>query len=213
MGKLPLFIGVIVGLGFLLLVIAFRSLLVPATAALMNLLAAGGAFGVVVAFFQWGWGSDALGLGKSGPVEAFLPVLMLAILFGLSMDYQVFLVSRMHEEWVHARDNTRAVTIGQATTGRVITAAAAIMIFVFGAFVLGGQRVIAEFGIGLSTAVFLDAFILRTVLVPAAMHVFGPANWWLPGWLDRILPHLAVEPPDEAENPRPEDDIVIPEVG
>ncbi len=207
-GKLPLFIGVIVGLGFLLLVIAFRSLLVPATAALMNLLAAGAAFGVIVAVFQWGWGSEALGIGKNGPVEAFLPVIMLAILFGLSMDYQVFLVSRMHEEWVHTKDNTRSVTIGQATTGRVISAAAAIMIFVFGAFVLGGERVIAEFGIGLSTAVFLDAFMLRTILVPAAMHLFGAANWWLPGWLDRILPHLSVEPPDEGEHERPEDEII-----
>jgi len=205
-GKLPLFIGVIVGLGFLLLVVAFRSLLVPATAAAMNLLAAGAAFGVVVAIFQWGWGASLLGLGKPGPVEAFLPVLMLAILFGLSMDYQVFLVSRMHEEWVHTRDNTRAVTIGQAATGRVITAAATIMICVFGAFVFGGQRVIAEFGIGLAAAVFLDAFILRTVLVPALMHLFGPANWWLPGWLDRILPHLAVEPADE---PGPDDPDAI----
>ena len=207
-GKLPLFIGVIVGLGFLLLVLAFRSLLVPLTAAVMNLLAAGGAFGVVVAVFQWGWGAEALGLGKPGPVEAFLPVIMLAILFGLSMDYQVFLVSRMHEEWVHTRDNTRAVTMGQATTGRVITAAAAIMIFVFGAFVLGGQRVIAEFGIGLATAVFLDAFVLRTVLVPAVMHLFGPANWWLPGWLDRLLPHLSVEPPEEADHVSPEEEAV-----
>ena len=204
-GKLPLFIGVIVGLGFLLLVLAFRSLLVPLTAAVMNLVAAGAAFGVVVAVFQWGWGTEALGLGKSGPIEAFLPVIMLAILFGLSMDYQVFLVSRMHEEWVHTHDNKRAVTLGQATTGRVITAAAAIMITVFGAFVLGGQRVIAEFGIGLSSAVLIDAFIIRTVLVPSLMHLFGPANWWLPGWLDRILPHLSVEPPDEGDHESPEE--------
>ncbi|WP_030436393.1 MMPL family transporter [Actinoplanes subtropicus] len=205
-GKLPLFIGVIVGLGFLLLLVAFRSLVVPLTAAVMNLLAAGASFGVVVAFFQWGWGSDALGLGKAGPVEAFLPVMMLAILFGLSMDYQVFLVSRMHEEWVHTRDNRRAVTVGQAATGRVITAAATIMICVFLAFVFGGQRVIAEFGIGLSAAVFLDAFVLRTVLVPALMHLFGRANWWLPGWLDRRLPHLSVEPADEdvRDEPAPE---------
>ena len=195
--KLPLFIAVIVGLGFLLLLLAFRSLLVPATAAVMNLLAAGAAFGVVVMVFQFGWGSEPLGLGRAGPIEAFLPVIMLAILFGLSMDYQVFLVSRMHEEWVHTGKNRYAVTTGQATTGRVITAAAAIMICVFIAFVFGGQRVIAEFGIGLAAAVFLDAFVLRTILVPSAMHIFGPANWWLPGWLDRILPHLSVEPADE----------------
>jgi len=197
--KIPLFITVIVGLGFVLLLIAFRSVLVPLTAAVMNLLAAGASFGVVVAVFQWGWGSEALGLGRSGPVEAFLPAIMLAILFGLSMDYQVFLVSRMHEEWVNTRDNRRAITIGQATTGRVITAAATIMICVFLAFVFGGQRVIAEFGIGLASAVFLDAFILRTVLVPALMHLFGRANWWLPGWIDRWLPHLSVEPAPGAE--------------
>jgi putative drug exporter of the RND superfamily len=195
--KLPLFIAVIVGLGFLLLLVAFRSVLVPLTAAVMNLLAAAASFGVVVAFFQWGWGSDALGLGRSGPIDAFVPVLTLAVLFGLSMDYQVFLVSRMHEEWVHRRDNRYAVITGQASTGRVITAAATIMICVFMAFVFGGQRVIAEFGVGLASAVFIDAFILRTVLVPAVMHVFGTANWWLPGWLDRILPHLSVEPADE----------------
>ena len=178
--KLPLFIGVIVVLGFLLLFVAFRSFVVPATAALMNLLAAAASFGVVVAFFQWGWGSEWLGLGRAGPVEAFLPVLMLAVLFGLSMDYQVFLVSRMHEEWVHTHDNRHSVITGQTATGRVITAAAAIMICVFGAFVFGGQRVIAEFGIGLAVAVFLDAFVLRTFLVPSLMHLFGRANWWLP---------------------------------
>ena len=197
--KLPLFIGVIVGLGFLLLLVAFRSLLVPATAAVMNLLAAGASFGVVVAFFQWGWGADRLGLGRPGPVEAFLPVIMLAVLFGLSMDYQVFLVSRMHEEWVHTHDNRHSVVLGQATTGRVITAAAAIMISVFAAFVFGGQRVIAEFGIGLAAAVFLDAFVLRTVLVPSVMHLFGRANWWLPRAVDRRMPHLSVEPTTDAE--------------
>ena len=197
--KLPLFIGVIIGLGFLLLLVAFRSFLVPATAAVMNLLAAAASFGVVVAFFQWGWGSNLLGLGRPGPVEAFLPVIMLAVLFGLSMDYQVFLVSRMHEEWVHTRDNRHSVIVGQATTGRVITAAAAIMISVFVAFVFGGQRVIAEFGIGLAVAVFLDAFILRTVLVPSMMHLFGRANWWLPAAVDKRMPHLSVEPTEDAE--------------
>jgi RND superfamily putative drug exporter len=198
-GKLPLFITVIVGLGFLLLVVAFRSLLVPLTAAIMNLLAAAASFGVIVAFFEWGWGSDALGLGKAGPIEAFIPVMMLSILFGLSMDYQVFLVSRMNEEWVHTRDNARSVRVGQVETSRVITSAATIMICVFVAFALGGERTIGEFGIGLSAAVLLDAFLLRTVLVPAAMHVFGDANWWLPRWLDRRLPHLAIEPPEALE--------------
>ncbi|GAA3386524.1 MMPL family transporter [Cryptosporangium minutisporangium] len=204
--KLPLFLGVIIGLGFLLLMVAFRSLLVPLTAAVMNVLAAAASFGVIVAVFQWGWGVEALGGGAAGPVEAFMPVMMLAILFGLSMDYQVFLVSRMHEEWVHTGDNRRAVRVGQASTGRVITAAAAIMIFVFGAFIFEGERVIAEFGVGLASAVFIDAFILRTLLVPALMHLFGSANWWIPKWLDRILPHLTVEPADEpVAPPRPEE--------
>jgi putative drug exporter of the RND superfamily len=195
--KLLLFITVVVLLGALLLMVAFRSILIPLTAAVMNLLAAGASFGVVVAVFQWGWGSAALGLGTPGPVEAFLPVMLLAILFGLSMDYQVFLVSRIHEEWVATGDNRRAVRVGQATTGRVITAAAAIMICVFLAFVLGGERDIGEFGVGLATAILLDALILRTVLVPAAMQLFGTANWWIPGWLDRALPHLSLEVPKQ----------------
>ena len=196
--KLPWFILTIVGLSFLLLVVAFRSLLIPATAAVMNLLAAAASFGVLTAFFQWGWGTDVFGLGQAGPVEAFLPVVTLAILFGLSMDYQVFLVSRMNEEWVHGRRNSVAVRTGQVETARVITAAATIMICVFLTFSFMGSRDIAEFGIGLAAAVALDAFILRTVLVPAMMHLFGNANWWLPRWLDRRLPHLAIEPPEPA---------------
>ncbi|MFD8421685.1 MMPL family transporter [Streptomyces sp. NPDC059466] len=191
--KLPVFLGVIVGLGCLLLMVAFRSIVVPLTAAVMNLLASGGSFGVVVAVFQWGWGCELLGLGKAGPVAAELPVIMLAILFGLSMDYQVFLVSRIHEEWEHTRDSHRAIRIGQAETGRLINAAALIMICVFTAFVFGGQRVIAEYGVGLAAAVTIDAFILRTVLVPALMHLLGRANWWLPAWLERILPRVSIE--------------------
>src|SRR3954466_14575990 len=190
--KLPLFIAVIVLLGCLLLMIAFRSLLIPLTAAVMNLLAAGAAFGVVTLVFQEGFLAGPLG-GGTGPIEAFLPVMMLAILFGLSMDYQVFLVSRMHEEWANTHDNGHSVRTGQAATGRVITAAATIMILVFGSFLLAGQRVIAEFGVGLASAVFLDAFILRTVLVPAVMHLIGNRNWWLPRGLDRALPRVAVE--------------------
>src|SRR4051794_1135172 len=194
--KLPLFIGVIVLLGCLLLMIAFRSIVVPLTAAAMNLLAAGAAFGLVTLVFQHGLASSLIEIGRKGPIEAFLPVMLLAILFGLSMDYQVFLVSRMHEEWVHTGDNARSVRIGQADTGRVITAAATIMILVFGSFIFQGQRIISEFGIGLAGAVFLDAFVLRTVLVPALMHRIGPANWWLPKRLDRALPHLSVDPPE-----------------
>ena len=202
-GKMPWFLLAIIGLSFLLLVVAFRSLLIPATAALMNLLAGAATFGVLTAFFQWGWGTGAFGLGKAGPIEAFLPVVTLAILFGLSMDYQVFLVSRMNEEWAHSRDSRRAVRTGQTETGRVITAAATIMICVFLTFSFLGQRDVAEFGIGLAAAVALDAFILRTVLVPAAMHLFGNANWWLPRWLDRRLPHLAIEPPEATPTPIP----------
>ena len=210
-GKIPLFIAIIVLLGSVLLMLAFRSLLIPLTAAVMNLLSAGAAFGVVVAVFQWGWGSSTLNGGAAGPIEAFLPAMMLAILFGLSMDYEVFLVSRMHEEWVKTGDNRRAVRVGQAATGRVITAAAVIMICVFMAFVLGGQRIIAEFGLGLSSAILLDALVVRTVLVPAAMQLFGRANWYLPKSIDRVLPHVTVETADVAQvpSPRPYADSIV----
>jgi RND superfamily putative drug exporter len=195
--RLPYFIATIIGLGFLLLLVAFRSLVVPLTAAVMNLIAAAASFGVLVAVFQWGWGLDLLGLGKEGPINAFLPVIMLSLLFGLSMDYQVFLVSRMHEEWVHTRDNARAVRVGLAETSRVINSAALIMVCVFLAFVLSGDSGAAMAGVGLA-AVALDAFLLRTALVPAAMHLLGASNWWLPAWLEKRLPHLAVEPAEEA---------------
>ncbi|WP_406376865.1 MMPL family transporter [Streptomyces sp. NBC_00647] len=195
--RLPYFVATIIGLGFLLLLIAFRSLVVPLTAALMNLIAAAASFGVLVAVFQWGWGLELLGLGKEGPINAFLPVIMLSLLFGLSMDYQVFLVSRMHEEWVHTKDNARAVRVGLAETGRVINSAALIMVCVFLAFVLSGDSGAAMAGVGLAAAVALDAFILRTALVPAAMHLLGDSNWWLPAGLEKRLPHLAVEPAEE----------------
>ncbi|WP_314412440.1 MMPL family transporter [Streptomyces kroppenstedtii] len=195
-GKLPLFVGVVIGLGCLLLLFAFRSVGIPLKAAAMNVAAVAASFGVVVAIFQWGWGSELLGLGRAGPIEPFLPVIMVAVLFGLSMDYQVFLVGRMYEEWLETGDNRRAVRVGLAETGRVINSAAVIMISVFLAFVLSGDRVIAMFGIGLAAAVALDAFVLRTLLVPALMHLLGGANWWLPGWLDRRLPRLSIEPPE-----------------
>jgi putative drug exporter of the RND superfamily len=197
--RLPLFVATIIGLGFLLLLVAFRSLVVPLTAALMNLIAAAASFGVLTAIFQWGWGLDLLGLGKEGPINAFLPVIMLSLLFGLSMDYQVFLVSRMHEEWVHTKDNARAVRVGLAETSRVINSAALIMVCVFMAFVLSGDSGAAVAGVGLAAAVALDAFILRTALVPAAMHLLGRSNWWLPAWLDKRLPHFAVEPAEDAD--------------
>ena len=200
-GKLPLFIGVVVALAFLLLAIAFRSLLIPLTASIMNLLAAGAAFGVVTAVFQWGWAGSVVGIGKEGPVEPFLPVMMFAILFGLSMDHEVFLVSRIHEEWLHTGDNSGAVTRGQAETGQVITAAASIMVLVFVSFVFGGEHIIKEFGIGLASAILLDALLVRTILVPAVMHLGGKANWWIPGWLDKALPHVSVEGPGDDEDP------------
>ncbi|TVZ07428.1 MMPL family transporter [Trebonia kvetii] len=203
--KLPWLLATIVGFSSLLLLLAFRSLLIPAITAVLNLLSAAAAFGVLTAFFQWGWGTRAFGLGAPSPVEGYMPELVLAILFGLSMDYQVFLVSRMAEEWSHSRDNARSVLVGQNQTARVITAAAMIMIAVFIAFVFMGQVNVAELGIGLAAAVALDAFVLRTVLVPAVMHLGGRANWWLPRWLDRRLPHLAIEPPtDEQPAPVPE---------
>ncbi|MES5816529.1 MMPL family transporter [Streptomyces sp. RG80] len=202
--RLPYFIGAIITLGFLLLLVAFRSLVVPLTAALMNLIAAAASFGVLVAIFQWGWGTELLGIGKEGPITAFLPVIMLSLLFGLSMDYQVFLVSRMHEEWVHTKDNARAVRVGLAETSRVINCAALIMICVFSAFVLSGDMEGAMAGIGLAAAVALDAFILRTALVPAAMHLLGNSNWWLPQGLEKRLPHLAVEPKEDPVEPADE---------
>ncbi|MEU7515025.1 MMPL family transporter [Streptomyces sp. NPDC042898] len=195
-GKLPLFVGVVIALGCLLLLLAFRSIGIPLKAAAMNVAAVAGAFGVVVAIFQWGWGSELLGLGSAGPIEPFLPVIMVSVLFGLSMDYQVFLVSRMYEEWLETGDNRRAVRVGLAETSRVINSAAVIMIAVFLAFVLSGDRVIAMFGIALAAAVALDAFVLRTLLVPALMHMLGGANWWLPKWLDRLLPRISIEPPE-----------------
>ncbi|MEW2218343.1 MMPL family transporter [Streptomyces sp. NPDC006990] len=202
-GKLPLFGGVVIGLGSLLLLVAFRSIGIPVKAAVMNIAAVAGAFGVVVAVFQWGWGSELLGLGSAGPIEPFLPVIMISVLFGLSMDYQVFLVSRMYEEWRLTGDNRRAVRVGLSETSKVINSAAVIMISVFGGFVLSGDRLIAMFGIALAAAVALDAFVLRTLLVPALMHMLGGANWWLPKWLDRRLPRLSIEPESGAEEAAP----------
>jgi RND superfamily putative drug exporter len=192
-GKLPLFIGVVVLLSFLLLMAVFRSLVIPLMAAVMNLLSVAAAFGVVTAVFQWGWLASLIGVDSTGPIAAFLPVIVFAILFGLSMDYEVFLMSRIYEEWQHRKNNTEAIVHGLAATGRTITAAASIMVLVFAAFVLGGQLTIKLFGVGLAAAVFLDALIVRSVLIPSLMLVVGKANWQLPGVLDRALPHLNVE--------------------
>jgi RND superfamily putative drug exporter len=191
--KLPLFVTIVVLLSFLLLAIVFRSLLIPLASAIMNLLSVGAAFGVLSAAYVWGWGGSLLHASRAGPIEAFIPVMMFAILFGLSMDYQVFLVSRIHEEWQRTGDNTEAVKRGLSLSGRTITAAAAIMILVFGSFILGGERDIKEFGLGLAGSVLLDAFLIRVALVPALMFVAGRANWWFPRSLDRVLPRLSVE--------------------
>jgi RND superfamily putative drug exporter len=194
-GKLPIFIGVVVLLSFLLLMILFRSLVIPLTAAVMNTLAIGAAFGVIVSGFQWGWAESLLGT-HAGPIEAFLPIMLFAILFGLSMDYEVFLVSRIQEEWLHTHDNATAVRRGLAATGGVITAAATIMFSVFAAFVFGGQRIIQEFGVGLAAAVLFDATLIRSALVPGLMQWIGNANWWFPTWLEKMLPRISLEDSD-----------------
>jgi RND superfamily putative drug exporter len=193
--RLPLFIGVVILLSFLLLMVVFRSILVPLKAAIMNLLSVGAAYGVIVAIFQWGWGSSLIGIGKEGPIQAFIPIMMFAILFGLSMDYEVFLLSRIREEYLRTGNNAEAVADGLSATARVITAAAAIMCTFFLAFVLGDNVIIKLFGIGFASAIFIDATLIRLVIVPSTMELLGDANWWLPGWLDRILPHLDVEGP------------------
>lgn len=192
--KLPLFIGVVVLLSALLLMMVFRSVLVPLKAMAMNLLSIGAAFGLVVAVFQWGWGASLIGIDSTGPIISFFPIFLFAIIFGLSMDYEVFLMSRIHEEWEHRREASEAVTRGLALTGRVITAAAAIMVTVFASFMLGEDRIIKLFGLGLASAVFIDAVVIRSVLVPAIMQLFGTRTWWFPAWLDRLLPRLHVEP-------------------
>jgi RND superfamily putative drug exporter len=206
--KLPLFIGVVVLLSALLLMTVFRSLLVPLKAICMNLLSIGAAFGLIVAVFQWGWGASLIGIDSTGPIVSFFPIFLFAIVFGLSMDYEVFLMSRIHEEWEHRRDATLAVTRGLALTGRVITAAAAIMITVFASFMIGEDRIIKLFGLGLSAAVFIDAVIIRTVLVPSLMQLFGRRAWWLPDWLDGVLPRLHVEPAEGDPAPTGEHPVV-----
>ncbi len=178
--KLPLFIALVVILSFILLAIVFRSFVIPLTAAIMNLLSIGAAFGILVAVYQWGDLAKLFGIDRTGPVESFIPVLLFAILFGLSMDYQVFLVSRMHEEYLKSGDNRTAVRNGLAATGKTITAAALIMILVFASFVLGGQAVIKEFGIGLAGGVLVDAVLIRMAVVPSLMILMGKANWWFP---------------------------------
>jgi RND superfamily putative drug exporter len=192
-GRMPyLFLGVL-SLSFLLLMAVFRSLLVPLKAVIMNLLSIGAAYGVLVAVFQWGWGMSLIGVGKAGPIESWAPMMLFAIVFGLSMDYEVFLLSRVKEEYDRTGDNASAVADGLTATARVITAAALIMVCVFAAFVLGHDRQLKLFGLGLALAVFIDATLVRMVLVPATMELLGNRNWWIPAWIDRILPKIDVE--------------------
>ena len=200
--KLPLFIGAVVLISALLLLVVFRSVFVAVKAIAMNLLSVAAAFGVVVAIFQWGWLGGVIGISTTSPIAAFLPVMVFAVVFGLSMDYEVFLMSRMHEEWERTGDAAHAMRHGLAATGRVITAAAAIMVCVFASFILGDSLTIKLFGVGLASAVFLDAFLIRAVLVPALMALMGPRAWWLPRRLDRSLPRLNVDP--ALHDPAPE---------
>ncbi len=192
--RLPLVIGLVILLSCLLLAVVFRSVVIPIKAAIMNLLSIGAAYGVIVAVFEWGWGSSALGNSGRGPIDPWIPLMMFVITFGLSMDYEMFLLSQMQEEWVRTRDNATAVANGLATTAKVITAAAAIMVCVFGSFVLNDPlRILDVFGLGLAVAILVDATVIRMVLVPAVMALLGTRNWWMPGWLESRLPRLAIE--------------------
>jgi RND superfamily putative drug exporter len=192
-GRMPLLFGVVLTLSFILLMAVFRSLLVPLKAVVMNLLSIGAAYGILVMIFQYGWGNELIGVDRTGPIEAWVPMFLFAIVFGLSMDYEVFLLSRIKEEYDRTKDNATAVADGLAATARVITAAALIMFCVFGAFALGDDRQLKLFGLGLAVAVLLDATVVRMLLVPATMELLGDRNWWLPRWLDRLLPNIEVE--------------------
>jgi len=194
---LPLFLLIVVSLGFIALMILFRSVVVPLTAAITSLLSFSAALGISVAVFQWGWFNELLGISGTGPIAPFLPIMVFAILFGLSMDYQVFLVSRMREEWDHTGDNKAAVRRGLAGSGKVVAIAAAIMASVFLAFIPTPDNTIKLFGVALGTAVIIDAFLIRIVFIPSIMSMIGKSNWWLPGWLDRILPKVQIEPGEE----------------
>jgi RND superfamily putative drug exporter len=190
--RIPYFFVAVLAVSFLLLMMVFRSLLVPLKAVIMNLLSIGGAYGIVIVIFQWGWGASLFETA-GGPIEPFIPMMMFAIVFGLSMDYEVFLLSRVKEEYDRTGDAVNSVADGLAATARVITAAAAIMVVVFGSFVLEDNRIIKLMGVGLAMAVLLDATLVRMLLVPATMELLGDKNWWLPRWIDRILPTLNVE--------------------
>jgi RND superfamily putative drug exporter len=210
---LPLFIGAILATSVLLLMIVFRSVAVPLKAAAMNLLSIGAAYGVVVAVFQWGWFAAAFGIHDSYRIASPLPVIFFAVLFGLSMDYEVFLVSRIRESYEATGDTTEAVARGLASTGRVVTSGALIMVLVFMSFVTNPSPFVMMIGVGLATAVALDATVVRMVLVPATMALLGRANWWLPGWLDRVLPHVSLDGPTAAGSPATPVTVPLPVQG
>ncbi len=210
--RLPIFILVVIGLSVVVLMAVFRSVLIPIKAALLNLLSFGAAYGVLVAVFQWGWGQDFLGIARTGPIESFLPMMLFAILFGLSMDYEVFLVSRIREAYLEDGDTHAALPHGIGATGRVIMAAGGIMVSVFLAFFLDDGRVIKEFGLGLATAIFVDVAIVRFIMVPATMELLGKWNWWFPAWLDRILPKLVIEGGHMSPEPAPAMAPRVPQV-
>ncbi len=194
--RMPWLIGVVIGLSMLLLLVVFRSIAVAIKAAVMNLLSIAAAYGVLVAVTQWGWGHQLFGFSEKIPVTTWVPMFLFVILFGLSMDYEVFLLSRIKEEYDRTGDNTASVARGLAQTARVISAAAAIMVMVFASFVLGADVSVKQIGLGLAVAVLVDATVVRLVLVPAIMELLGRANWWLPGWLDRILPRSPAPEPE-----------------
>jgi putative drug exporter of the RND superfamily len=192
--RLPLVIGVVIGVSFVLLMAVFRSVAIPLKAAVMNLLSIGAAYGTIVAVYQWGWLAPVFAVSRTGPIDPWIPVMMFTITFGLSMDYEVFLLSRVQEEWRRGGDPGAAVADGLAATGRVITTAAAIMVCVFGSFVIGDPlRVLDVFGLGLAAAILVDATLVRMVLVPSVMQLVGRANWWFPRWLDRTVPRLEAD--------------------
>lgn len=207
MSKLPLYLGLVAIFGFLLLAMAFRSILVPLVGALSNIMTIAVGLGVITAIFQFGWGSSLLGVGSGAPVTYIVPIIIVGVMFGLSMDYQVFLVSRMHEEWEQTHDNKRAVRVGVSETGRVIATAASIMLCVFASFGFSGERIVSSIGIGLAIAVVIDAFVVRLTLVPAIMQLIGRSNWMYPRWADRITPHLSVEGASVSEA-----DVEVPEL-
>jgi RND superfamily putative drug exporter len=201
------FLALVGGIIFLILAMAFRSVVVALKAAITTLLSGMAALGAIVAIFQWGWLSSLVGLDRTGPIESYMPLILFAILFGLSMDYEVFLVSRIREAFTKGATARGAITQGVGSIGRVIFAAGTIMVVVFWSFVLGDDRTVKEFGVGLGVAILVDAFVVRMVLVPAVMHLLGDKAWYMPRWLDRALPQLTIEPPETPEEDDEEIDL------